>query len=230
MTSADLELVYVGDPMCSWCWGFAPVLDGLQRAFDIPLRVVVGGLAPGGAASALDQDLGQTIAHHWHEVEDRSGQPFDHDALARRIETGDWRYDTELPCMAVAAVRACAPDRALDFMAHLHRAFYAEGRDITRLDLYRELAADFVPDLDAFMEDLGSETALQRAWQDFSWARQMGIGGFPTLLLRDGEDWAVVTRGWLPLDQIEPALRAWLEERHPQAVAGETCEPGAASC
>ena len=38
----DLEFVYVGDPMCSWCWGFAPVLDRMQKVYDVPLRVVVG--------------------------------------------------------------------------------------------------------------------------------------------------------------------------------------------
>lgn len=23
---ADLEFIYVGDPLCSWCWGFSPAL------------------------------------------------------------------------------------------------------------------------------------------------------------------------------------------------------------
>ena len=27
----DLGFIYVGDPMCSWCWGFAPALEQLER-------------------------------------------------------------------------------------------------------------------------------------------------------------------------------------------------------
>ena len=45
MTS-DLEFIYVGDPMCSWCWGFAPVLERMTEVYEIPIRVVVGGISP----------------------------------------------------------------------------------------------------------------------------------------------------------------------------------------
>ena len=41
------RLIYVMDPMCSWCWGFAPVLQGLaEQAAEhgVPLVLRVGGL------------------------------------------------------------------------------------------------------------------------------------------------------------------------------------------
>ena len=46
------ELIYVGDPMCSWCWGMAPALQAfaahaLQQ--ELAFSVVLGGLRPGGA-------------------------------------------------------------------------------------------------------------------------------------------------------------------------------------
>ena len=46
------KLIYVGDPMCSWCWGFAPEIESL--ADDYPIEVVVGGLRPGPSAQPLD--------------------------------------------------------------------------------------------------------------------------------------------------------------------------------
>ncbi|NPC76191.1 DsbA family protein, partial [Corallococcus exiguus] len=41
------EVLYVGDPMCSWCWGGSPGLlqleaEALRRG--IPFRIRVGGL------------------------------------------------------------------------------------------------------------------------------------------------------------------------------------------
>ncbi|HCN45385.1 MAG TPA: disulfide bond formation protein DsbA, partial [Pseudomonas sp.] len=49
------RLLYVMDPMCSWCWGFAPVAAALiaqaQQA-GVETRLVVGGLRTG--SSALD--------------------------------------------------------------------------------------------------------------------------------------------------------------------------------
>ena len=39
------RLLYVMDPMCSWCWGFAPVAEALAEqaaAAGVPLQLVVG--------------------------------------------------------------------------------------------------------------------------------------------------------------------------------------------
>jgi len=43
------HLLYVADPMCSWCWGFAPVIADICAAFGdrLPVRPVMGGLRPG---------------------------------------------------------------------------------------------------------------------------------------------------------------------------------------
>ncbi len=213
--SHDLELVYVGDPMCSWCWGFAPVLESLAERFAIPLRVRVGGLRAGPSAEVVDDRMADFLAHHWRQVEEASGQPFDHRILARR----DWRYDTELPCIAVIAVRELAPSMALAFNGRLHRAFYAEGINITDPGVYRALAEGFVPDVEVFLERLADPETKTRAWQDFAWAHRSGITGFPTLLLRDGEDWAIVCRGYASLETLEGPLRQWLDGRLGEEIA-----------
>ena len=48
----DHRLVYFADPMCSWCYGFAPVVSVLAERFEerMPLQVVMGGLRAGNAA------------------------------------------------------------------------------------------------------------------------------------------------------------------------------------
>lgn len=215
----DLEFVYIGDPMCSWCYGFAPVLDGLAEAFDIPISTLVGGLRPGPMASPVDDRLAGVLAHHWEQVHEASGQPFDHGILARR----DWRYDTELPCIAVVAVREQAPEQTLPFFKRLQQAFYAEGTDITVPAPYAALVEPFVPDADAFTTALTSPEMKQRAWNDFALARNLGIAGFPALLFRDGEDLLMVSRGWQPLDALVTALRGWMEERWGPETTGRYC-------
>ncbi len=227
MSAPDLELVYIGDPMCSWCWGFNPVLEALDARYDFPLRVVVGGLRPGPNAEAMDDKMAAFIAHHWHQVEAASGQPFDHAILQRR----GWRYDTELPCVAVVAMRELAPERTLAFFARLHRAFYAEGVDITAADAYPALAGGFAPDVDAFMAALRSPGVKQRAWRDFAWARQMGVSGFPTLLLRSGEQWIPVTYGYRDLAGIQAPLDRWLGKTFSEEqVQGLYCAIDGSGC
>ena len=42
------RLIYVHDPMCSWCWGFAETWQTLteQLPADMPVVRLLGGLAP----------------------------------------------------------------------------------------------------------------------------------------------------------------------------------------
>ena len=54
------RLLYVMDPMCSWCWGFAPVVEALAEqaaAAGVPLQIVVGGLRRDQVAIASDTPL-----------------------------------------------------------------------------------------------------------------------------------------------------------------------------
>jgi protein-disulfide isomerase-like protein with CxxC motif len=47
--TAALEMIDVADPMCSWCYGFAPVIFALAERFEarLPLRLMMGGLRAG---------------------------------------------------------------------------------------------------------------------------------------------------------------------------------------
>jgi len=64
-----MQLIYVGDPMCSWCYGFGGILTELMETRpDLPLRIVVGGIRA-GATDILD-DAGKRLRlQHWTRVE-----------------------------------------------------------------------------------------------------------------------------------------------------------------
>jgi len=50
------QFVYFADPMCSWCYGFAPVIAALAERFEgrLGLQLVMGGLRAGHAAPMRD--------------------------------------------------------------------------------------------------------------------------------------------------------------------------------
>ena len=219
----DLELIYVGDPMCSWCWGFAPVLERMEEVYDVPLRLVVGGLRPGPAAEELDDRMEEFLAHHWEAVAEASGQPFDHSFLQRR---DGWLYDTEVPAIAFVTMRELDQSLALQFHSRLQRAFYAECVDITDPGAYPSLVSEFDVDSGKFMEMVASGEMKRRAWDDFNEARAMGVSGFPAVLLRDGAEWGIVTKGFVPADKLLPALSDWLIGRYTETSDALFCEPG----
>lgn len=211
---ADLEFIYIGDPMCSWCWGFAPVLDALADHSTIPIRTVVGGLRPGPSAEPIEH-LRSYLAHHWNQVAERSGQPFDTAALDRP----GWIYDTELACTAVVTMRHLDPAATIRFFTRIQRAFYAENVDVTQPEAYPQLIAGFDVDPARFMDLLTGEEMKRATWEDFEEARALSASGFPTLLLRLEDGYAVVTRGYVAWADLRPALDRWLAERYGEDVA-----------
>lgn len=215
------EIIYVGDPMCSWCWGIAPELDELKRRRpDLPLRVIVGGLRPGPSAEVVTERMAETLAHHWRQVTARSGQPFDHAILAR----GGWTYDTEPACKAVVVMREIDEAQAWPLFKRLQRAFYAEGIEVWDPATLPPLVAEFDVDVDGFMEAFHTPDATKATWRDFATARNWGISGFPTVIARDGDRGHVIAEGYTPADDMHLAVdRLVGPAPAPFCVPGEIC-------
>lgn len=198
MSDEISSLIYVGDPMCSWCWGFAPEISEL--ATELPVEVVVGGLRPGPMAQPLDERMAGFLEHHWGEIAERTGQPFDTDFLDRH---DGWVYDTEPAAIAVTQMREMNEANTLGYFTDVQMAFYGRGEDVTDVDVLTGLAAGYDVDHAAFASALHTEEAKERAWNDFSRARNWGISGFPALVgeLADGR-LALLARGWTEADVI----------------------------
>jgi putative protein-disulfide isomerase len=196
----DGLLVYIADPMCSWCYGFGPELTALQERFpEIPIHLVLGGLRAYNT-KVMDRARAQTLGHHWQEVQRQSGLPFSHTLLERE----DFVYDTEPACRAVVTVRENAAPLALLMMHAVQRAFYAQGLDVTRgevlTDIYAGVcAAENVSDFDssAFFADWASEPIREATRNDFALTQEWGIRGFPTLLAVRDEKPHLVAPGYM---------------------------------
>jgi putative protein-disulfide isomerase len=192
------RLIYVGDPMCSWCWGFAPEIESLAREW--PVEVVVGGLRPGPMAQPLDDRMADSLARHWREIAERTGQPFDIDFLGRR---DDWQYDTEPAAIAVTQMREMSEPDTLSYFTDVQSAFYGGGRDVTDFDVLTDLVGQRDVDRAVFASALRSEEAKKRAWADFARARNWGISGFPTLVgVLEDDRLALLARGWTTAETI----------------------------
>lgn len=184
--------------MCSWCWGFAPALRRAIERYDLDLDILVGGLRPGAAAKPLDDALRAHLEHHWTQVERASGQPFNHATLER----AGWIYDTELAGRAVVTARRRAPQRSFELFEIFQRAFYRDALDLTDPDAYRPLLAAAGLDPDAFVAEMLSEEVRQQTYRDFALTRQLGVHGFPELLLIDGETLEARLSGYRPFEPL----------------------------
>lgn len=208
VNAGGLHFLYFADPMCSWCYGFSPVIAQVAEHFvdRIPVRIVMGGLRPGTTQPMRPEDK-DYIRGAWARVAEASGQPFDHAFFDR----DGFVYDTEPACRAVVAMRTMAPGQALAFLARVSRAFYAEGRDTTDADVLCALAGEFEQDESSFRDAFFAADARNETMRDFLFSQQSGVTGFPCLVVgTGGSDYALVSNGFRPLDGLIEAVEGWL--------------------
>ena len=202
------RLLYVMDPMCSWCWGFAPVVEALAEqasAAGVPLQIVVGGLRRDQVA--IDAAARVRYLGYWQAVNASTGQLFD---FERGLPEG-LVYDTEPACRALVTARSLDAASAWPLAKLIQQAFYTAGVDVTQAGVLVQLAEQAgIPRIE-FAEAFDSQAMHEATAADFSWVRDLGIAGFPTLLAeRDGQ-LALLTNGYQPLEVLAPLLGRWLE-------------------
>ncbi|MFI8735766.1 DsbA family protein [Ectopseudomonas toyotomiensis] len=202
------RLLYVMDPMCSWCWGFAPVVEALAEqaaAAGVPLQIVVGGLRRDQVA--IDAAARVRYLGYWQAVNASTGQLFDFEhGLPEGLV-----YDTEPACRALVTARQLDADSAWTLLKLIQQAFYTEGADVTQASVLVQLAEQAgIPRIE-FAEAFDSQAMQEATAADFTWVQDLGIAGFPTLLAeRDGQ-LALLTNGYQPLEVLAPLLGRWLE-------------------
>jgi putative protein-disulfide isomerase len=199
------HLIYFADPMCSWCWGFATVIEAIGETWGetLPIRLVMGGLRP-GTPGPMAEDAKTELRGHWRQVTEASGQPFGPSGL----DAPGFIYDTDPAARAVVLMRRNDPARALAFLSAAQRAFYAGGLDITRPEVLAALAVEFGQDEARFAEELLSESVKEETWRDYAISRGAGVGGFPTLIMGPRPDgtWLAVVRGFQPAAAVLPVI------------------------
>lgn len=207
----NARLLYVMDPMCSWCWGFAPVFEALAaqaQEAGVGLHLVAGGLRP-GTVQALGDGNRRYILDHWRAVAERSGQAFRFDGALPE----DFVYNTEPASRALVTMRHLAPEQVWPLVRAIQQAFYVEGLDVTRPALLAELAEALGVPRPAFAEAFDSVALREATAADFRWAGDLGIAGFPTLLAERSGQLALLTNGYQPLERLAPLFARWLERR-----------------
>ena len=203
------EILYVADPMCSWSWGFAPVMNGLEDhlAGRATITPIMGGLRP-LTRTAMDDDMKSEIKHHWESVAARSGQPFDMSFFDR----DGFVYDTEPPCRAVGVVRRMSPTKTLPYFEAVQREFYSENQDVTDGAVLSRIAVDLGLDGDTFDNHFGDIASAYETAGDFNAARQLGVTGYPTVITVKDGDYTLLTAGYQDLAPLVGILDSGLLE------------------
>jgi len=175
------ELIYIADPLCSWCYGFRDEVTKLKTHFadEFKFSLVMGGLRPGGGEEWNDR-FKQFLRDHWEQVGERSGQLFNFELL----EWAHFNYDTEPPCRAVRVIRDLSPDQAFDFFKAVQYAFYFENKNTNKIDTYQSICKDFDIPFTTFSRHFLSTEYIEKTKEDFQFSAALGVRGFPSVVFR----------------------------------------------
>ncbi|MDN5202627.1 DsbA family protein [Fulvivirgaceae bacterium BMA10] len=198
-----VELIYVGDPMCSWCWGISDEIEKIRNQFKdtLEFRVILGGLRPGGG-DPWNDEFKSFLKEHWTHVNQRSGKLFSFELFKKAY----FDYDTEPPSRAVRIVRDMLPEKEFDFFKEVQHRFYVENEDPGNIDFYKPICEKFGIDFSIFIEHFQSDKYKRLTKEDFQESRQLGVSGFPSVLLKNAEHIFPISYGFSTSEKMTQRL------------------------
>ncbi|QDT31688.1 DsbA family protein [Thalassoglobus polymorphus] len=202
---------YVGDPMCSWCWGISPTVSEIAafcKAEGLEFSVTMGGLRAGGG-DEWNAEFKDFLRNEWRRIAQVTGQPFGFTLL----EAPHFDYDTEPACRAVATVKLLQSRNhlpgsiTLKFFSAVQHKFYVEGEDPKEAGYYASICESLALDFEEFRTLFDSPEALQAVQEEFARCQQWRVRSFPTLLLEHEGKIQPLAEGYATTEQILSRLR-----------------------
>jgi len=202
------QLIYVHDPMCSWCWGFAETYLKLveQLPEDVEVLRLLGGLAP-DSDEVMPVSTRLMVQQAWQRIEEViPGKKFNYDFWTKCQP----RRATYPACRAVIAAREQGAEFDLRMTQQIQQAYYQQARNPSENETLVELAGEIGLDRERFEGQLTSEQTRDRLLEEINSARSIGINSFPSLVIQHAGKMESVLVNYTDanamLDQINESL------------------------
>jgi len=195
---AQDKILYVGDPMCSWCYGFSNELTAVvdEIGDSAEFEIIMGGLRPYNTQKMIE--LKGFLTEHWQHVNEASGMEFCYQILDSKTIV----YDTEPASRALLWVKQKAPEKALLFFKKLQYSFYAENKDVTNKESLSILIHELGLDQDEFLKDFDTDALKQMVKAEFKRANELNARSFPTVFFIENDEIHIVSVGYDSAENI----------------------------
>lgn len=203
------RVLFVSDPLCSWCWGMASEIEKARKALTqrVEFDLLLGGLGLNltkpvtEAAQASFQSL-------WNRVHATTGQTFS----GQFPKTG-FVYNSTYACSAVLAFAQVINAPAFDYLHALQAEFFLHGQDINQVSTQIKVATKLGVDEQQFLRSLEQvrEAGLASAFTD---ARGHGSSALPSVLFEEADGARhLVAGGYVTVEFLLPEIENWLAKQ-----------------
>lgn len=177
--SNKAKLIYIYDPMCSWCWGYAPAWHELKQALDgmVTIEYRVGGLAVDSSAP-MPEHMQHMLQNTWHTIGNKLGTKFNFDFW----HTCQPRRSTYPACRAALLARKVKKEAQM--LEAIQHAYYLQARNPSNNIVLAELAQELgIATKEDFEQQLTSPNLDKELMTEIAGVRALPIQGFPSLVL-----------------------------------------------
>ncbi|MBX5273223.1 DsbA family protein [Rhizobium sp. NLR17b] len=136
-----MQLTYLFDPLCGWCFGAGPVLEQLSQLPGITLYLAPTGLFAGENARPMDAGFAAFAWQNDQRIARLTGQKFSDGYRARVLGASGAMFDSAPTTLGLVAVGLTAPNREIEALKLLQRVRYVDGRNNADLSVVADVLA-----------------------------------------------------------------------------------------
>lgn len=204
----SIDLYYVTDPICSHCWALEPVLRRFVEQYGhyFNFHTVMGGLLEKWGDGPVDPANGisgpQDVAGHWREVGEYTRMPID----------GTLWFDNPVhssypPSRIFKVIQKDNEPLASVFLRRVREAVFAFNQNIADASILVEIVNKLGLDGEAIVNEAELSSGQQLLNEDFKLAANLGVRGFPTIIIVNEENKGVKIVGGRPLENYVFGLK-----------------------
>jgi len=203
-----MQMLYIYDALCGWCYGFSPVIQQFRHRYrdELSFEVISGGMVTGERVGPVGK-VADYINQAYPDVENTTGVKFGQGFLQGILAEGTTTFSSVPPALALSVFVQQKPAQAVSFASRLQKAIYDEGIEPTNFSAYGPLAAEYGLDPLSFVDHMHEPRFQEIAERDFQFAQALGVNSFPTMILIFGEAGAEkavnLSQGYVPLERLE---------------------------
>lgn len=203
------ELVYVGDPVCSWCYAFTDSFEKIKQEFKekVTFSYLMGGLVIDRDIK-IDSSMKQLLKKNWREVHTKTGKYIKASEIIDSI--GEIPYISDEACKGFVCAKKFGQEKAYSFYKNVHKSFYTNLTDISDIDNLCEIAQSIGIEKDKFLELFNSHQTKEQVYADIKKAKDLGVRAFPALVAIDESGNKVINQGVKSYDLIRLQIESWI--------------------
>ncbi len=195
------KIIFVTDPMCSWCWGMADSIKEIHEKYKdkIEFDLMLGGTNTDSTnfVGAYGKKFHFRL---WQEINETTGKEFGFKLPKSYV------HNSLLPCLAIELLKLEDLNKAFDLLYELQSLFFLKGLNINDMSLLLEAISNYGVMKEQGALELRKSNLEERVRFQFENSRSFGTTVLPNILFDDGKRYRLLLGGYADCEVIEKTL------------------------